>query len=207
MLAKAAGDYRPLILLLAYCGLRWGEAAALRVLDVDLLNGRLMVRRGVSDIGGKLVYGTPKSHASRTVPLPKFLKAELEPLLKGKSLESLLFTSPEGESLRINNFRGRVFDPAVKKAGIHKLKPHDLRHTAASLAVASGANVKAVQRMLGHASAAMTLDTYADLFDTDLETVAERLDSAFSAARADYLRTEGQDRPVQLVRQQKPNAV
>jgi integrase len=56
--------------------------------------------------------------------------------------------------------------------------PHDLRHTAASLAVSAGANVKAVQRMLGHASAAMTLDVYADLFDDDLEAVATALHDA-----------------------------
>jgi site-specific recombinase XerC len=55
---------------------------------------------------------------------------------------------------------------------------HDLRHTAASLAASAGANVKAVQRMLGHASAAMTLDIYADLFDDDLDAVAEALDGA-----------------------------
>jgi integrase len=59
---------------------------------------------------------------------------------------------------------------------------HDLRHTAASLAISSGANVKAVQRMLGHASAAMTLDIYADLFDDDLDAVAEALDQARSAS-------------------------
>ncbi|MGC5309245.1 tyrosine-type recombinase/integrase [Micromonospora zamorensis] len=58
------------------------------------------------------------------------------------------------------------------------LTPHELRHTAASLAVAEGANVKAVQRMLGHASAAMTLDVYADLFEDDLDQVADRLDRA-----------------------------
>ena len=50
---------------------------------------------------------------------------------------------------------------------------HDLRHTAASLAIAAGANPKVVQRMLGHASAAMTLDVYADLFECDLDAVAE----------------------------------
>lgn len=60
------------------------------------------------------------------------------------------------------------------------MTPHDLRHTAASLAVSAGANVKAVQRMLGHASAAMTLDTYADLFDDDLDAVAVGLDEARS---------------------------
>lgn len=61
---------------------------------------------------------------------------------------------------------------------IPRLTPHDLRHTAVSLAISSGANVKAVQRMLGHASAAMTLDTYADLFDDDLDAVASRINEA-----------------------------
>jgi len=59
-----------------------------------------------------------------------------------------------------------------------RLTPHDLRHTAASLAVSAGANVKALQRMLGHASAAMTLDRYADLFDDDLDSVASALHAA-----------------------------
>jgi len=75
------------------------------------------------------------------------------------------------------------------------LTPHELRHTAASLAVSAGANVKAVQAMLSHASAAMTLDTYADLFDDDLDAVADRLDAVLVAARgllADSLRTRGQ---------------
>ncbi|WP_375386932.1 tyrosine-type recombinase/integrase [uncultured Amnibacterium sp.] len=73
--------------------------------------------------------------------------------------------------------RAQEIDPAFPKPTIH-----DLRHTAASLAVSAGANVKAVQRMLGHASAAMTLDVYADLFDEDLESVATALDDARTAA-------------------------
>jgi integrase len=67
--------------------------------------------------------------------------------------------------------------------------PHDLRDTAASLAVAAGANVKAVQRMLGHASAAMTLDVYAGLFGDVLDAVATRLDEAVTGRDKDYLRT------------------
>ncbi|MBM4515235.1 tyrosine-type recombinase/integrase [Rhodococcus hoagii] len=66
---------------------------------------------------------------------------------------------------------------------------HDLRHTAASLAISAGANVKAVQRMLGHASAAMTLDVYADLFDDDLDTVADRLDE--SVAKCGQVKRKG----------------
>ncbi len=74
------------------------------------------------------------------------------------------------------------------------LTPHELRHTAASLAIASGASVKVVQRRLGHASAAMTLDVNAGLFADDLDTVADRLDvlgRAAASARADRLRTNG----------------
>ena len=64
-----------------------------------------------------------------------------------------------------------------------RVTAHDLRHTAASLAVSAGANVKAVQKMLGHKSAAMTLDVYADLFDDDLDAVAERLEESASKVR------------------------
>jgi integrase len=91
--------------------------------------------------------------------------------------------------LRNGNFRRRVFDRAAELVGLAGLKPHELRHTAASLAVAEGANVKAVQRMLGHASAAMTLDVYADLFEDDLDQVADRLDRAATRAGADSMRT------------------
>jgi integrase len=80
-----------------------------------------------------------------------------------------------------------VFAPAV--TACHKtdesfptITPQDLRHTAASLAISAGANVKAVQRMLGHAKASRTLDTYADLFDTDLDAVAVNLDAAIRTA-------------------------
>lgn len=85
------------------------------------------------------------------------------------------------------------FGPAGKKCQkadetFPSITPHDLRHTAASLAVSEGANVKAVQRMLGHAKASMTLDVYADLFDEDLDIVADKLDAAIRSA-ADQLRT------------------
>jgi integrase len=96
--------------------------------------------------------------------------------------DDLVLTSPEGGVLRSGNFRRRVFDPAATAAGLEDLSPHDLRHTAASLLVASGANVKAVQRMLGHASAAMTLDVYSGLFDDDLGALADRMDLAHEAS-------------------------
>lgn len=95
-----------------------------------------------------------------------------------------------GGVLRIGNARRDWFDPAARSAGLDGLTPHELRHTAASLAVKAGASVLAVQRMLGHDKPSTTLDVYADLFDEDLDRVAERLVSVRSAVLADYLRTE-----------------
>ena len=87
--------------------------------------------------------------------------------------------------LRNRNARRDWFNAAARAIGEPDLTPHELRHTAASLAVSAGASVKAVQRMLGHASAAMTFDRSADLFDDDLDPVAERLDAVYTrAARA-----------------------
>ncbi len=85
----------------------------------------------------------------------------------------------------LRNWRRQVFDPAARDAGLDGITPHQLRHTAASLAVSAGANVKAVQRLLGHKSAAMTLDVYSGLFDDDLDAVGKRMDEGL----ADSLRT------------------
>lgn len=177
-LADAAGDYRPWVLLAAYTGLRFGELAALRVGRVDLMRRRITVAEAVAEVKGKLVWSTPKSHQTRTVPIGSMLADELAGVVAGKGPEDLLFTTRRGAVLRNLNFRRDVLDQAAKDAGVPGLTPHELRHTAASLAVSAGANVKVVQRMLGHESARMTLDVYSDLFEDDLDQVAERMDSA-----------------------------
>ena len=107
-----------------------------------------------------------------------------------------MFTAPEGGVLRNTNFRPRFFDPAAEKVGLLGLTPHELRHTAASLAIAVGAS-KAGELMLGHASATMTLDIYAGLFADDLDAVADRLDRAFVRLDADQMRTKRRRRSVQ----------
>jgi len=177
-LADAAADDRLIILVLAYCGLRFGELAALRVRSVDPLRRRLIIEESATEVDGVMVFGTPKSHQQRRVPIRKSLIEDLARACEGKHPDDLLFTAPRGGVIFLRNWRKRVFDPASQVAGLDPLSPHELRHTAASLAVAAGANVKAVQRMLGHASAAMTLDTYSGLFEDDLDDVADRLDAA-----------------------------
>jgi integrase len=175
-LVAAAGEDGPSIRFLALTGLRFGEFAALRCRHVDLARRRLTVSESVTEVGGRMVWSSTKNHKTRLVPIAASLAADLATRCEGRQPDDPVFTAPQGGPLRINNWRPRVFDPACAAAGIEGLSPHDLRHTAASLAVSAGANVKAVQRMLGHASAAMTLDVYAGLFADDLDDVAARLD-------------------------------
>ncbi|SFO30814.1 Phage integrase family protein [Geodermatophilus obscurus] len=141
------------------------------------------------------------------MPLPRFLVDELARTVVTRPADELAFPSPQGAVLRNRNARAAWFDEAARAIGVPGRTPHELRHTAASLAVSAGANVKAVQRMLGHASAAMTLDRYADLFDDDLDDVADRLDALRDRScgpRADSLRTGASpEAPVGPLREEK----
>jgi integrase len=204
-LACEIGAYGSVVRFLAYTGLRWGEMAALRVDSFEMLRRRLNVREAVAEVKGRIVWSTPKSHERRSVPFPRFLVEELAALMAGKSREDLVFTAPDGGVLRVSTFRPRTFAPAVRRLVVTvpnfpKVTPHDLRHTAASLAISGGANPKAVQTMLGHQSAVLTMDTYADLFPDDLELVSTALDNARQIAlnrTADQLRTETEKGPDQ----------
>ena len=129
-----------------------------------------------------MVFSTPKSHQARSVPIPRFLVDDLAAHVAGKCPSEFVFGSPRGSVLRVRNFRRLVFDRAASALGLDGLHPHELRHTAASLAIASGADVKVVQQMLGHKSATMTLDLYGHLFGDRLDEVADALDTAARAA-------------------------
>lgn len=188
-LASAAGEYAPVIYVLAYCGLRWGEVAALQVGDVDLARRRLTVERSVTEVNGHLEWGAPKDHQRRSVPFPAFLTDALTTASARRADHDPLFVSTGGGVLRVRNARRDWFDRAAATAGVSGLTPHELRHTAASLAIAAGASVLGVQRMLGHEKASMTLDVYSDLFEEDLDAVGARLDAARVRAVADSART------------------
>lgn len=188
LLAVAAGDKAVIVRLLAYSGLRFGEFAALKVGGVDLRRRRLQVEASVTEVNGVMEWSDPKDYERRSVPYPPFLQQVIIEQVKGRQRDEILFPGKAGTPIREGNARRDWFDKAVVEAGIGYLTPHELRHTAASLAVRSGASVLAVQRMLGHASAAMTLDTYADLFDDDLDVVMDKV----TVARAEALATNTQ---------------
>lgn len=177
-LAQAAGEHKALILVLGCCGLRWGEACALRVCDVDVARSRLLVRRSVVRTRGRMVLGVPKTWEARDVPVPPSVMNVVLGETVGRGPDDLLFPGrTRGGFLGEVTRTGRNwYARALTVSGVPSLTVHDLRHTAASIAISAGANVKAVQRMLGHKTAAMTLDTYADLFDDDLDAVAHDIE-------------------------------
>lgn len=176
-LSREVGEWwRLLVLTLAYTGLRWGEIAALRVSRLDLLRRRLIVAESVTPVRGVMTWGAPKSHERREVPLPRFLARHLELHIAGKGPDDLVFTGPRGAVLRARVFQRAALTAAAGRIGVPGFHPHEFRHTAASLAIAAGADVKVVQRMLGHKSATMTLDLYGHLFPDRLDVVADALE-------------------------------
>jgi integrase len=104
----ATADRDPTVVrFLAYTGLRWGEMAALRVQDFDMLRRRVNVSRSVTESGG-LVWSTPKTHERRSVPFPAVLADELAALMVGKGRDALVFTDSRGGVLRNSNWRAGV---------------------------------------------------------------------------------------------------
>ena len=193
LLAKHSGEHSTLVYVLAYTGIRWGEAIGLRVSSLDALRRRLRIEENAVMLGSKVAVGTPKSHEARSVPFPKFLSIPLARACEGKARTQLVFGNGDDYQLRAGSGKGWFHD-AMLAAQLEDdtfpyVTPHDLRHAAASIAISAGANVKAVQRMLGHASAAMTLDTYADLFEDDLDAVSDRMDSVRAKTVGHFLVT------------------
>ena len=186
LISKLRGDHAALIYTLAYTGIRWGEATGLRVGSIDTRRRRLLIEENAVSVGGRIVVGTPKTHERRSVPYPAFLSELLAAACDGKSRDQLVFGDGLVHKVAPKSGVGWFWSAAQRAREVDstfpELTPHDLRHTAASLAISSGANPKAVQRMLGHASAAMTLDTYADLFEDDLDAVSDRMDQVRAKA-------------------------
>lgn len=207
-LASECSRHGELVWLLATTGLRWGEAAALRVRDVNVLRRRISVERNAVTVGNEVMVGTPKTHERRTVAVTGPVLKKLESVMRGKGPEDLLWSRPDGSPLklpsvgswyyealdRVQSRTKKARETVARKAMMAgdadpvlptlypRVTVHGLRHVAAGLLVSSGANVKVVQKQLGHASAAMTLDVYASLFDGDLDEVTDRLETLMEGA-------------------------
>jgi integrase len=184
--AACTGLYRDVVPVLALAGLRWGELAGLQVGDrVSVPGPGLRLSRAMlaSEGGGTLYVDTLKNHRARTVPLVAELVPIIDRWTAGKEPQAWLFAAPGGGPLRESNWKRSVSWRAAKvAAGVPDVRVHDLRHTAASLWLAAGADPKVVQRVLGHATAAMTMDLYGHLVDASLWQAARLIGGTTGAS-------------------------
>lgn len=167
--ADRFGGYGDFVRFLAWTGLRWSEAVELRGRDVH--DRRIEVTRAAVAVGsGGIVVGTPKSHQSRTVVAPSFLR------LPDVGEDELLWTTPRGARLVSQNFRQRVWLPALRRAGMEGVRVHDLRHSACSLLIEAGVPPRVVQQILGHSDIATTMRVYATVHSHQLDDAAAALE-------------------------------
>jgi integrase len=196
-IAETVGDrYRALVLIAAWGSLRFGEAAGLRLRDLDLLRKRFTVAGAVVQVGSDVrrVAETKTEGSLRTVTVPAFVVEELAAHLarfEVRDPDALIFTSPKGGPLSRTLFRNRQWLPALQKLdigewvlgddGARRFKPgvrfHDLRHFGIAASIAVGAHPKEIQVRAGHRSIKTSMDVYGGLWDQSQIDLADRLDT------------------------------
>jgi integrase len=196
LVSKVPEFWRALVLLLGLTGLRWSEATALRVGDIDPLARRLTVTRAWKRTPDNyFVIGEPKSRRSRrTITIPNTLLDALLPLIAARPDDDLLFLSPQGRPVRHANFRQRVWLPAVRamqRCPEHADSPtpcrcpgtvskspriHDARHSHISWLIAAGIDLMRVQRRAGHESIITTTERYGHLVPETDDEISNVLD-------------------------------
>lgn len=172
--------WRPQVVLMLSTGLRWSEAAGLRVKNVDVLARTVRVEETRHELSGgsPLVIGPPKTaHSRRTVTFPPEVAEMLVPLVSMRHRDEHVFTMPDGGELRQRKFWKGVWLKATAAAGLDGLRIHDMRHTHASHLIADNVPLTGIQRRLGHSSISVTSDMYGHLLpvvDDNIMTATSR---------------------------------
>ena len=174
-------QYKALVLLGAYAGLRWGEAVGLTRSAIDVMRSRVIVSSTAVEVKGTITLGNePKTKRSRrSVPVARSVMRRLDTHLDqhvAPDPSALVFVGPAGGPL-FRSFGRRVLRPAVLRAGLGDLTFHGLRHSFVAILVAAGCNVREVSEWAGHNSVAFTLTRYGGLFDEGTERAVDRLDA------------------------------
>ena len=193
LLEAASGDRLEALYILAiHTGMRQGEMLALRWQDVDMENAVVSVRRTLTRSGGKVTFGEPKTKKSRrsirlTPQGVGGLRSHLERQLRDMEIlgdhyrdQGLVFTTGTGAPVNPSNLRQRSFAPLLQRAGLPHMRFHDLRHTCATLLLSRGVNPKFVQELLGHATVAITLDTYSHVLPSMGDATAKAMEEALA---------------------------
>ncbi len=174
-------QYRALVLVGAYGGLRWGEAAGLRRRDIDPLRSRILVTSTAVQLQGRVTLDNePKTTRSkRSVPVARSVMRRLEQHLLefvDPSAQAIVFTAPAGGPL-FRSWGRAVLRPAVLRAGLDDITFHGLRHSFVAIMVAAGCNVREVSEWAGQNSVAFTLTRYGGLFEDSADAAVDRLDA------------------------------
>jgi integrase len=189
--AAAEDRLYALYAVLIGCGLRLGEALGMTWPDVDLKRGTVTVRQQLCEVSGKLWLQEPKTdRARRTVDTPGFVMDALHRHQEQMKHEGhlvndrlLVFVDTEGHPLRRSNLRRRSFLALLSRAGLPRIRIHDLRHTAATLHLVQGTHPSVVQHMLGHARISITLDIYSHVLPRLGEEAARRMNALLGPAQ------------------------
>lgn len=184
--AAMPARYAALVLVLAFGGLRFGEATALRRCDVAPDGSTVTVERSVRNVGSHWLVGPPKTEAGvRTVVLPGFVAAALAAHLHDTVADderAIVFATRTGQYVARSNF-GATFRRAVEACGLPAVRVHELRHTGATLAAATGATTAELMHRLGHATPAAALVYQHASAHRDAE-IARALDALATATAA-----------------------
>ena len=193
-LANNSGEYRLLILVAGLLGIRWAELVAITPEDFDFKKKTITVSKSLSEISGHFELVTPKSGKVRVLPLLNILEKDLKALCLATPEGEPIFKSRKGDYLRHSNFMKRVFAPALAKANVRHITFHELRDTAISQAIASGADVIAISRIAGHANPSITLNVYGHILKDSMGSIQRALDETYADMRSGE-GTQKQDLP------------
>ncbi|GAC1340176.1 MAG: site-specific integrase [Candidatus Dormibacteria bacterium] len=188
-LAAAAGDRLEALYVLAVTtGMRRGELLALRWKDVHLDRAKLSVVATQQREGGLAIAETKTARSRRSISLPgitvaalrrrRMLQAEERLAAKpGEWEESgVVFTTAVGSLIEPGNLLRRSFFPLLARAGVPRIRFHDLRHTAATLMLSEGIHPKVASEILGHSTVSITLDLYSHVTESVASEAAQRMD-------------------------------
>lgn len=179
--------WRPLVMTLGGTGMRWGEAAALTIVDVDLVGCVVRItkaeRRGAERRKDTTIGPTKTRRSRRTVTLPNEVVDALRPLAVGRRPKDPLFLPPKGGPLRHRRFY-QVWQNAIAKSGIAEPTPrlHDLRHSHVAWLIARGVPLPVIQARLGHENIGTTIDTYGHLMPDLQKAAADAAAQVFTLA-------------------------
>lgn len=194
LLGLTPDRWQPFVTFLFATGLRFGEATALQVQDVDIRVRSIRIRRAWKYDGGRSELGPPKSKRSRrTISYPAQIDGILRERAAGRARDAFVWTNTRGNPVRNGPFHEMVWQPLMERytaTGRPRMRVHDARHTYASWAIRAGVHLPVLQAHLGHESIVTTVDTYGHLVRADMDDLAARIGGALPAIASSAARIE-----------------